>query len=105
RLYKVGLSAKVISSDDEGLGDQDDASKQGRTIDNIDADEGVTLVVETHGRNDEEMFNICILNGEEVFAEQDVVKKEFSSADPVTTAGEVVTTGSVEVIAATTTTT
>ncbi|GKD19742.1 hypothetical protein Tco_1208900 [Tanacetum coccineum] len=37
RLYKVGLSAKVISSD-EGLGDQEDASKQGRKIANIDAD-------------------------------------------------------------------
>ncbi|GKG03614.1 hypothetical protein Tco_0311250 [Tanacetum coccineum] len=43
RLYKVGLSAKVISSDDEGLDDQEDASKQRRIINNIDADEGVTL--------------------------------------------------------------
>ncbi|GJW71519.1 hypothetical protein Tco_0128436, partial [Tanacetum coccineum] len=41
-LYKVGLRAKVESSDDEeSLGD--DASKQGR-IDAIDADEEITLV-------------------------------------------------------------
>ncbi|GJZ42354.1 hypothetical protein Tco_0589240 [Tanacetum coccineum] len=105
RLYKVGLSAKVISSDDEGLGDQEDESKQERIIDNIDVDEGVTLVDETQGRNDEEMFDTCILYGEEVFAEQDVVEKEISTADLVTTAGEVVTTASVEVSAATTTTT
>ncbi|GKD82065.1 hypothetical protein Tco_1348904 [Tanacetum coccineum] len=81
RLYKVGLSAKVISSDDEGLGDQEDESKQERIIDNIDVDEG------------------------EVFAEQDVVEKEISTVDLVTTAGEVVTTASVEVSAATTITT
>ncbi|GJV32326.1 hypothetical protein Tco_1392726 [Tanacetum coccineum] len=36
---------------------------------------------------------------------EDVVEKEVSTADPVTTAGEVVTTASVEVSAATTTTT
>ncbi|GKD83204.1 hypothetical protein Tco_1350043, partial [Tanacetum coccineum] len=73
RLYKVGLSAKVISSDDEGLGDQEDASKQGRRIDVLDADTEVTLVDETQGRNDEEMFDTGILDGKEVFAEQDVV--------------------------------
>ncbi|GJT65066.1 uncharacterized mitochondrial protein-like protein [Tanacetum coccineum] len=37
------------------------------------------------GRNDEEMFDTCILDGEEVFAEQDVVKKEVSTAEVVTT--------------------
>ncbi|GKA29626.1 hypothetical protein Tco_0715871 [Tanacetum coccineum] len=42
RLYKVGLTAKVESSDDqESLGE--DASKQGR-IDAIDPDEEITLV-------------------------------------------------------------
>ncbi|GKB14161.1 putative ribonuclease H-like domain-containing protein [Tanacetum coccineum] len=37
RLYKVGRSAKVISSNEASLGDQEDASKQGRIAD-IDAD-------------------------------------------------------------------
>ncbi|GJV75994.1 putative ribonuclease H-like domain-containing protein [Tanacetum coccineum] len=42
RLYKVGLTAKVESSDnEESLGE--DASKQGR-IDAIDADEEITLI-------------------------------------------------------------
>ncbi|GKE68118.1 hypothetical protein Tco_1526190, partial [Tanacetum coccineum] len=42
RIYKVGLTAKVESSDDEeSMGE--DASKQGR-IDAIDADEEITLV-------------------------------------------------------------
>nr|GEV44061.1 retrovirus-related Pol polyprotein from transposon TNT 1-94 [Tanacetum cinerariifolium] len=43
RLYKVGLSARVESSDDnEDLGE--DASKQGRKIHDINADEDITLV-------------------------------------------------------------
>ncbi|GKD88954.1 hypothetical protein Tco_1364461, partial [Tanacetum coccineum] len=35
RLYKVGSSERVISSDEASLGDQEDASKQGRKIDDI----------------------------------------------------------------------
>ncbi|GJT69688.1 hypothetical protein Tco_1028974 [Tanacetum coccineum] len=98
RLYKIGRSARVISSDEASLGDQEDASKQGRKIDDIDKDAEVTLVDETQGRfNDEEMFDTGILNDEEVFVKLDVVEKEVSTADPVTTAGEVVTTASVEV--------
>nr|GEV02865.1 hypothetical protein [Tanacetum cinerariifolium] len=41
RLYKVGLSARVESSKDEGLGEED-ASKQGRIAD-IDANEDIYL--------------------------------------------------------------
>ncbi|GJZ14161.1 putative ribonuclease H-like domain-containing protein [Tanacetum coccineum] len=63
-----------------------------RIIDNIDADEGVTLVVKTHERNDKEMFDTGVLDGEEVFAGQDMAEKEVSVADPVITVGEVVTT-------------
>nr|GEW60612.1 hypothetical protein [Tanacetum cinerariifolium] len=87
RLYKIGSSTRVESSEDAGLGDQEDASKQERIIDDLDADEGVTLVDETQGRNDQDMFDISILDDEEVLA-----KKKVSTADPVTTAGEVVTT-------------
>ncbi|GJW67322.1 hypothetical protein Tco_0121746 [Tanacetum coccineum] len=101
RLFKVGRSAQVVSSEDEGLGDQEDASKQGRKIDDIDKDAEVTLVDETQGRyGDDLVFDTSVLDGEEVFAGQDVVEKEVSTADPVTTAGEVVTTASVEVSAA-----
>ncbi|GKE58680.1 hypothetical protein Tco_1497865 [Tanacetum coccineum] len=43
RLYKVGLTARVESSgDEEDLGE--DASKQGRMFNAIDADEDITLV-------------------------------------------------------------
>ncbi|GJY77839.1 hypothetical protein Tco_0483640 [Tanacetum coccineum] len=38
RLRKVGRSAQVVSSKDEGLGAQEDAFKQGRKIADLDAD-------------------------------------------------------------------
>ncbi|GKA17622.1 hypothetical protein Tco_0697459 [Tanacetum coccineum] len=74
RLYKVGRSARVISYDEASLGDQEDASKQGRKINDIDKDVEITLVDKTQGRyGDDLMF------------------------DTVTTAGEVVTTASVDI--------
>nr|GEZ24631.1 hypothetical protein [Tanacetum cinerariifolium]GEZ76064.1 hypothetical protein [Tanacetum cinerariifolium]GEZ76084.1 hypothetical protein [Tanacetum cinerariifolium] len=66
RLYKVGLTAKVESSnDEESLGE--DASKQGR-IEAIDANEDITLVNDQDDV-DKEMFDVNVLGGEEVFAE------------------------------------
>ncbi|GJT07933.1 hypothetical protein Tco_0842395, partial [Tanacetum coccineum] len=38
RLRKVGRTARIESSEDEGLGDQEDASKQGRKITDLDVD-------------------------------------------------------------------
>ncbi|GKC62287.1 retrovirus-related pol polyprotein from transposon TNT 1-94 [Tanacetum coccineum] len=92
RLYQVGLSDRVVSSEDEGLGEED-ASKHERKIHDIDADEDITL----ENVHDEDMFDTCVFNDEEVFAGQDMAKKEVSTADPVTNAGEVVTIANVEV--------
>nr|GEW00300.1 hypothetical protein [Tanacetum cinerariifolium] len=105
RLYKIGSSTRVESSDDAGLREQEDASKQGRMIEDLDIDEGVALVDETRERNDQDMFNISILNDEEVVAEvvndeEVVAEKEVSTANPVPTADEVVTTAGVEVTTA-----
>ncbi|GJX78470.1 hypothetical protein Tco_0326619 [Tanacetum coccineum] len=96
RLRKVGSASRVESSNDVSLGAQEDASKQGRKIANLDADAEVTLIDETQERYDEEMlFDVQDdLQGEEVVAEKEVAEKEVSAADPVTTAGEVVTTAS-----------
>ncbi|GJS50557.1 hypothetical protein Tco_0623919 [Tanacetum coccineum] len=55
RLYKVGLSRRVESSEDEGLGEED-ASKQGRIAD-IDADAGITLA-STYFDADIDMFGV-----------------------------------------------
>ncbi|GJY65050.1 putative ribonuclease H-like domain-containing protein [Tanacetum coccineum] len=102
RLYKVGRSTRMVSSDDASLGDQEDASKQGRKIDDIYKDAEITLINETQGRyGDDLMFDTGVLDDEEVFTRQDinekeinVAEKEVSTADPVTTTGEVVTTAS-----------
>ncbi|GKE74620.1 hypothetical protein Tco_1536661, partial [Tanacetum coccineum] len=69
-----------------------DASKQGRSIEDIDNDAKVSLVDETHGRSDDtEMFDTGALIGDEVFAENDmtekehdVIPKEVSTAAPST---------------------
>nr|GEX40547.1 hypothetical protein [Tanacetum cinerariifolium] len=82
RLYKVGLSARVESSDnEEGLGE--DASKQ-RRINAIDADEDITLV----SAADKKMFDVNVLGGEEVFVvgQNDNVVEEAVDAAQVNTA-------------------
>ncbi|GJV13825.1 hypothetical protein Tco_1355366 [Tanacetum coccineum] len=87
RLRKVGRTARIESSKDEGLGDQEDASKQGRKIADIDADEEVTLIDETQGRNDDNlMFDTGVLDEQEV-----EVEKVVSTAE-VTTTGATPTT-------------
>ncbi|GKG32528.1 hypothetical protein Tco_0430038, partial [Tanacetum coccineum] len=50
------------------LGDQEDASKQGRKILNIDADEDITLD-STHFDTDPDMFGVHDIHGDEVFVE------------------------------------
>ncbi|GJV30224.1 hypothetical protein Tco_1386672 [Tanacetum coccineum] len=88
RLYKVGRSARVISSDEASLGDQEDASKQGRKINDIDKDAEITLVNETQERYcDKEMFDTCVLDGDEVLAEPEVTIKDVNlSVNEVTLA-------------------
>ncbi|GJT55335.1 retrovirus-related pol polyprotein from transposon TNT 1-94 [Tanacetum coccineum] len=46
----VGSTRRVESSNDEGLGTQEDASKRGMSIEDIDKDAEVSLVDETQGR-------------------------------------------------------
>ncbi|GKF51912.1 hypothetical protein Tco_0148379, partial [Tanacetum coccineum] len=94
RLFKVGVTRRVEYSDDESLGAHEDASNQGRSIEDIDKDADHSLVDETQGRSDDaEMFDTNALIGNEIFAEndmiekdQDVIPKEVSTAAPSTTA-------------------
>ncbi|GKF07947.1 hypothetical protein Tco_0042171, partial [Tanacetum coccineum] len=79
RLREVSRSVRIESSEDEGLGNQEDAYKQGMKIADIDADEEFTLIDETQGRNDDLVFDTSVLDDEEVFAGQDVVEKEIST--------------------------
>ncbi|GJY10289.1 hypothetical protein Tco_0378474 [Tanacetum coccineum] len=85
RLYKVGRSTRVVSSEDEE----------------------VTLVDETQGRyGDNLIFDTGVLDNEQDMAEKevDMAEKDVSTADLVTTAGEVVTTANVVVSTAKVTT-
>ncbi|GJZ11327.1 hypothetical protein Tco_0546086 [Tanacetum coccineum] len=67
RLYMVGRSTRVVSSEEASLGDQEDASKLRRKIDDINKDAEITLVDETEGRyRDEDMFRVNDLYGDEV---------------------------------------
>nr|GEV52121.1 hypothetical protein [Tanacetum cinerariifolium] len=88
------------SEDKESLGDQEDASKQERMINNIDQDVEITLVDETRGRmNEEDMFKVNDLDSDEfivdVTASKNVeqstkdAKKEVRTTDPVTTTKDV----------------
>nr|GEV79717.1 hypothetical protein [Tanacetum cinerariifolium] len=60
RLKKVSSSQQVKSSKElDSLGAQEDASKQGRSIEDIDQDAKISLVHEAQGRmHDEDMFGV-----------------------------------------------
>ncbi|GJU23646.1 hypothetical protein Tco_1156988 [Tanacetum coccineum] len=87
RLRKVGRTTRIESSKDEGLGAQEDASKQGRKIADLDADAEVTLVDEAQGRIDDNlMFDT------RVFYEQEVQVEKVVSTAKVTTTSATTTT-------------
>ncbi|GJU13899.1 hypothetical protein Tco_1136295 [Tanacetum coccineum] len=71
RLKRIGAARKSKSSKDkDNLGDQEDSSKQGRNIKDIDQDEAQEQL-------DEEMFRVDDLHGEEVTIE-DIAAKQKS---------------------------
>ncbi|GJY33145.1 ribonuclease H-like domain-containing protein [Tanacetum coccineum] len=81
RLKKVGMSRRVESSEDqESLVAPEDASKQGRSIADIDADVEVTLVDETQERQDDElMFDTGVLDTDDMPMEAKVDEKDEQS--------------------------
>nr|GEV01797.1 uncharacterized mitochondrial protein AtMg00810-like [Tanacetum cinerariifolium] len=82
RLYKVGLTARVESLDDEkSLGK--DASKQGRRIDAIDADADDEIILVNNADN--EMFDVDDLGGEEVFVTEQKVVSTAATTTTITT--------------------
>ncbi|GJS37633.1 ribonuclease H-like domain-containing protein [Tanacetum coccineum] len=69
----------VFKTSNDSLLVGEDASKQGRKIDDIDKDAEYTLVHETQGRySDEEMFDTCVLDDDEVLAEAEVTIKDVN---------------------------
>ncbi|GJR57519.1 hypothetical protein Tco_1499681 [Tanacetum coccineum] len=93
RLRKVGSVRMIVSSEDEGLGNQVDASKQGRKIGDIDADEGFTLIDETKGRYGDDLgLDTGVLD-----VTTAGVKVSAASTTPVSAATTTTTTGIIEV--------
>ncbi|GKE20527.1 hypothetical protein Tco_1432039, partial [Tanacetum coccineum] len=99
RLKKVGLSRRVESFEDqESLVAPEDASKQGRSIADIDVDVEVTLVDETQERQDDElMFDTGVLDTDEMPVEAKVDEKDEQGTKlDDSTACEAFTTASVK---------
>ncbi|GKD90138.1 hypothetical protein Tco_1365645 [Tanacetum coccineum] len=84
------MSRRVESSEDhESLGDHADASKQGRSIEDIDADVDVTLVDETQERQDEDlMFDTGVLDSDEMPVEAKIDEKNDAAPTIPTTVEE-----------------
>ncbi|GKB42531.1 hypothetical protein Tco_0887473 [Tanacetum coccineum] len=123
----AGLKRVESSEDKDSLGAQEDASKQWRSLEDIDKDAEVSLVDETQGRSDDaEMFDTDDLHGDEVIVDMAVGEKQEQSAKvderevstgvedsatgiedsaapiiPVTTAGEGVTATKIDEITTT----
>ncbi|GJZ81317.1 hypothetical protein Tco_0646311 [Tanacetum coccineum] len=99
RLRKVGMSMRVESFEDQkSLGAPEDASKQGRSIADLDEDDELTLVDETQERQDDDlMLDTRVLEDDEMPVEAKVDEKdEQSTKRDNSTAGEAVTTASVK---------
>ncbi|GJX05512.1 hypothetical protein Tco_0191428 [Tanacetum coccineum] len=94
RFKKLGTTRRVKSSN-AGLGAQEDASKQERSIEDIDADAEVSLMNEQ--QNEDLMFDTGVLDDDEVFVDVATSKKDKQSTklDDSTTS-EAITTASVK---------
>nr|GEV73400.1 ribonuclease H-like domain-containing protein [Tanacetum cinerariifolium] len=94
RLMKIGSGRRVKSPlEKDSLGAQEDASKQGRMIEEIDLDDEIILDVDTQGRkNDDQMFGVDDLCGEEVVLDtttgehEEQIIEDVSTAEPINTA-------------------
>ncbi|GKA95363.1 hypothetical protein Tco_0817401 [Tanacetum coccineum] len=95
RLRKVGASRRVESSKDkDSLGDQEDPSKQGKSIEDFDADAEITLLNET--QDDNLMFDAGVLDDEVVMpGKKEEQGTKFDDME-VSTANEAITTAGVK---------
>ncbi|GJS58456.1 hypothetical protein Tco_0653240 [Tanacetum coccineum] len=85
RLRKVGSARRVESSNEDSLGNQEDASKQERKIADINVDAEVTLINETQERNDDNLiFDTCVLDEQEVEVEKVVSTAEVTTESATT---------------------
>ncbi|GKB96519.1 hypothetical protein Tco_0982656 [Tanacetum coccineum] len=94
RVLDLETTKTAQEKDIASLKKREDASKQGRKIDDIDQDVEVTLVDETQGRYDDaKMFDTDVFNGEEVFVAKQIEKvvEEVVSTAEVSVAATITT--------------
>ncbi|GKB23621.1 hypothetical protein Tco_0863022 [Tanacetum coccineum] len=96
RLRKVGSSSRVEFSNDASLGAQEDASKQARKIEDLNADAEVNLVNESEEISDDNlMFDIGVLEEQEIefekMVEEPIVSVATTTKSIPVSAAEVVT--------------
>ncbi|GJX33990.1 hypothetical protein Tco_0245547 [Tanacetum coccineum] len=83
KLVRVATTASSLEAEQDS---GEDASKQGRRINDIDADEDITLV-SVQDDADNEMFDVDTLNDDEVSTKQEVTAKDVNlTIDDVTLA-------------------
>nr|GEZ01993.1 hypothetical protein [Tanacetum cinerariifolium] len=103
RLMKIGFGRRVKSLlEKDSFGAQEDASKYGRMIEEIDQDDEIAVVADTHGRKNDDEMCLVVFSGKMMRLqyhssdtttgehEQQIIE-DVSTTEPVTTAGEVVT--------------
>nr|GEW20952.1 hypothetical protein [Tanacetum cinerariifolium] len=83
RLRKVGTAQRVESSVYTVMDDQEDASKQGEIIDNIDADEDVTLKDVVAVKKDAEIEENADVQGRQAESQAKIYKIDLEHADNV----------------------
>ncbi|GKB24615.1 hypothetical protein Tco_0864016, partial [Tanacetum coccineum] len=86
RLRKVGRSAQVVSYEDEGLGTQEDASKQGRKIADLDANAEVVSTAEVT------TASATTITIDELTLAQTLIEIKTAKAKAVTTVATTTTT-------------
>ncbi|GKE31435.1 hypothetical protein Tco_1450757, partial [Tanacetum coccineum] len=92
RLRKVGRSAQVVSSEDEGLGAQEDASKQGRKIADLDADAEEVDVEKAVSTAEVTIISATTTTVDELNLAQTLIEIKAAKPKAVTTAATTTTT-------------
>ncbi|GKC73487.1 hypothetical protein Tco_1119370, partial [Tanacetum coccineum] len=92
RLKKVGRTTRIDSSEDEGLGDQEDASKQGRKISDIDAYEEEVEVEKVVSTTEVTTVSATTTTVDELTLAQTLIEIKAAKPKAVTTATTTTTT-------------
>ncbi|GKD18149.1 hypothetical protein Tco_1207307, partial [Tanacetum coccineum] len=92
RLRKVGRTVRIESSEDEGLGTQDDACKQGRKITNLDVDAEEVEIEKVFSTIKVTTVSATLTTVDELTLAQTLIEIKAAKPKVVTTAATTTTT-------------